>query len=64
MAASYIEESMLTASSSAYKLRKYLQDEVEFCILEKNSDLGGTWFENRYPGKSRLEIVNIPWANN
>ncbi|ETS85617.1 hypothetical protein PFICI_03642 [Pestalotiopsis fici W106-1] len=34
----------------AYKLKTYLQDNVEFCILEKNSDLGGTWFENRYPG--------------
>ncbi|CAG8057086.1 unnamed protein product [Penicillium salamii] len=23
---------------------------VDLCIYEKNADLGGTWFENRYPG--------------
>ncbi|OBT58863.1 hypothetical protein VE04_00928 [Pseudogymnoascus sp. 24MN13] len=23
---------------------------VEFAVFEKNSDVGGTWFENRYPG--------------
>ncbi|KAF3010374.1 hypothetical protein E8E14_010060 [Neopestalotiopsis sp. 37M] len=34
----------------SYKLRKHLGDHVEFTIYEKSSDLGGTWFENRYPG--------------
>ncbi|KAH0430163.1 hypothetical protein CcaCcLH18_05867 [Colletotrichum camelliae] len=34
----------------AYKLRKYLGDYVEFQLLEKSPELGGTWFENRYPG--------------
>ncbi|KAL2209886.1 FAD/NAD(P)-binding domain-containing protein [Sarocladium strictum] len=34
----------------AYKLRKHLGDYVEFRILEKSPELGGTWFENRYPG--------------
>jgi cation diffusion facilitator CzcD-associated flavoprotein CzcO len=24
--------------------------EIDLVIYEKNSDLGGTWFENRYPG--------------
>lgn len=23
---------------------------IELCIYEKNADIGGTWFENRYPG--------------
>lgn len=23
---------------------------LEICIYDKNADIGGTWFENRYPG--------------
>lgn len=23
---------------------------LELCIYDKNADIGGTWFENRYPG--------------
>jgi hypothetical protein len=23
---------------------------IDLCIYEKNADIGGTWFENRYPG--------------
>lgn len=34
----------------AYKLQHHLKDFVEFQILEKNTDLGGTWYENKYPG--------------
>ncbi|KAE9570397.1 FAD-binding monooxygenase [Colletotrichum fructicola] len=34
----------------AYKLRNYLGEYVDFQILEKSPELGGTWFENRYPG--------------
>lgn len=26
------------------------QMSVEHVIYEKNEDIGGTWFENRYPG--------------
>lgn len=33
----------------AYQIQKYCQN-VEHVIYEKNSDLGGTWLENRYPG--------------
>ncbi|KAI1874170.1 uncharacterized protein JN550_002749 [Neoarthrinium moseri] len=43
----------------AYKLKMYLKNNVDFRILEKNSDLGGTWFENRYPGKPRLSRIGI-----
>ncbi|KAJ6182618.1 hypothetical protein N7485_001260, partial [Penicillium canescens] len=34
----------------AYKLQKHLDEYVEFRIFEKSPDLGGTWYENRYPG--------------
>jgi hypothetical protein len=27
-----------------------LEDVVDFVIYEKNPEVGGTWFENRYPG--------------
>ncbi|KAB8211787.1 hypothetical protein BDV34DRAFT_219001 [Aspergillus parasiticus] len=33
----------------AYKLQRNF-DNVEFQIYEKNPDIGGTWYENRYPG--------------
>ena len=33
----------------AYKALRQLRD-VKFTIYEKNSDVGGTWLENRYPG--------------
>ncbi|KAH7214445.1 hypothetical protein DER44DRAFT_819318 [Fusarium oxysporum] len=34
----------------AYKLKRHLNDYVTFQIFEKSPDLGGTWFENKYPG--------------
>jgi cation diffusion facilitator CzcD-associated flavoprotein CzcO len=33
----------------AYKLKHYFTD-FTLNIYEKNEDIGGTWFENRYPG--------------
>lgn len=33
----------------AYKLQRNF-DDVSFQIYEKNPDVGGTWYENRYPG--------------
>lgn len=30
---------------------------VEFTILEKNDDVGGTWYENTYPG-CRVDVTN------
>lgn len=33
----------------AYKFQKHLQD-LDLIIYEKNDSIGGTWFENRYPG--------------
>lgn len=34
---------------SAIKLPRALE-RLDLVIYEKNADLGGTWFENRYPG--------------
>ncbi|KAF2088438.1 FAD/NAD(P)-binding domain-containing protein [Saccharata proteae CBS 121410] len=33
----------------AYQIQKYCTN-VEHVVYEKNEDIGGTWFENRYPG--------------
>lgn len=33
----------------AYKIQKSCEN-VELVMYDKNADLGGTWFENRYPG--------------
>jgi Predicted flavoprotein involved in K+ transport len=36
----------------AYEWKHHLQmeDYIDLMIYEKNADVGGTWFENRYPG--------------
>ena len=34
---------------SCIRLRQRIPN-LDLCIYEKNADLGGTWFENRYPG--------------
>lgn len=39
---------------AAHRLR---QAGVEVQVLEKNPDVGGTWFENRYPG-CRVDVEN------
>ncbi|KAL6710120.1 hypothetical protein ACN47E_009911 [Coniothyrium glycines] len=39
----------LSGIQMAYKIQK-LTENVEHVIYEKNSDIGGTWLENRYPG--------------
>ncbi|KIW19410.1 hypothetical protein PV08_03705 [Exophiala spinifera] len=44
----------------AYKIRydmKY-DDFIDFQIYEKNPDLGGTWYENRYPGAACSTIAD------
>lgn len=33
----------------AYQTKQFLK-EVDLMVYEKNPDVGGTWFENRYPG--------------
>ena len=34
---------------AAIKFPEYVPN-VEIAVYEKNADVGGTWFENRYPG--------------
>ncbi|MCU1477015.1 MAG: hypothetical protein JWQ64_1708, partial [Subtercola sp.] len=34
---------------------------VEFIVLEKNADIGGTWYENTYPG-CRLDTSNFAYS--
>lgn len=34
---------------SSIRLRQRIQN-LDLCIYEKNTDIGGTWLENRYPG--------------
>lgn len=37
------------------------QAAIEFVLFEKNSDIGGTWWENRYPG-CRLDTSNFGYS--
>lgn len=32
---------------------------VDLCVYEKNEDIGGTWFENRYPGCACGEACHL-----
>jgi cation diffusion facilitator CzcD-associated flavoprotein CzcO len=32
-----------------YMIQKYCEN-VELVVYEKNAEIGGTWYENRYPG--------------
>ena len=43
---------MGAAASTANFLKKAEEqmENLDICVYEKNSDVGGTWFENRYPG--------------
>ncbi|PYI21677.1 putative flavin-binding monooxygenase [Aspergillus violaceofuscus CBS 115571] len=34
---------------SSIRLRQRIQN-LDLCVYEKNTDIGGTWLENRYPG--------------
>ena len=40
----------VTGIMNAYHIQKSMQN-VEHVIYEKNEEIGGTWLENRYPGK-------------
>jgi cation diffusion facilitator CzcD-associated flavoprotein CzcO len=47
----------------AHKLRYDLgyDDFIDLQIYEKNPDLGGTWYENRYPGAAWLVYSHPRW---
>ncbi|MDZ7678345.1 MAG: NAD(P)/FAD-dependent oxidoreductase [Acidimicrobiales bacterium] len=40
---------------AAYRLR---QAGIDVVVFEKNDDVGGTWYENRYPG-CRVDVSNL-----
>ncbi|EAT77846.1 hypothetical protein SNOG_14654 [Parastagonospora nodorum SN15] len=48
----------------AYKLKHYFTD-FSLNIYEKNEDIGGTWYENRYPGCAcdvpARKVVGATW---
>ena len=46
----------VTGIMNAYHIQKMLEN-VEHVIYEKNADIGGTWLENRYPGKSAYYLL-------
>ena len=41
----------VTGIMNAYYIQK-LSENVEHVIYDRNKDIGGTWLENRYPGKT------------
>ena len=47
---------------NAYYIQK-LCENVEHVIYEKNENIGGTWLENRYPGKGSLSNVEVARAD-
>jgi cation diffusion facilitator CzcD-associated flavoprotein CzcO len=48
----------LSGIQLAYQIQKNTQN-VEHVIYEKNSTLGGTWLENRYPGKYKEDASTL-----
>jgi 4-hydroxyacetophenone monooxygenase len=48
----------MSGLAAAHRLR---QAEIPFVVLEKNPDVGGTWFENSYPG-CRLDTNNFAYS--
>ncbi|KXU30505.1 monooxygenase [Sphingobium sp. 22B] len=48
----------ITGIATAYRLR---QAGVDFVVLEKNSQVGGAWWENTYPG-CRLDTQNYAFS--
>ncbi|KAF9883658.1 hypothetical protein FE257_003092 [Aspergillus nanangensis] len=55
-----------TGLQLAYKAERLLQN-VELQIYEKNTDVGGTWLENRYPGCTcdiPSHSYQFTWARN
>lgn len=42
----------------AYKLKHYFTD-FTLDVYEKNPDIGGTWYENKYPGCKIKSIIHM-----
>lgn len=54
-------------SGIAFAYKALSLENVEYVIYEKNSDVGGTWLESRYPGCScdiPAHSYSYPWVGN
>lgn len=54
-------------SGIAFAYKAQSLEEVEYTIYEKNPDVGGTWYESRYPGCScdiPAHSYSYPWVGN
>ncbi len=54
-------------SGIAFAYKAQFLENVEYVIYEKNVDVGGTWFESRYPGCScdiPAHSYSYPWVAN
>ena len=49
----------VTGIMNAYHIQKSMAN-VEHVMYEKNEDIGGTWLENRYPGREHLNRSRGP----
>jgi hypothetical protein len=52
----------LSSIQMAYMIQKHCQN-VELVVYEKNAEIGGTWYENRYPGQSKIACWYMIRAN-
>lgn len=46
---------LMLAHRVKYELKK--DELIDLKIYEKNPDIGGTWYENRYPGAAWLVLI-------
>jgi cation diffusion facilitator CzcD-associated flavoprotein CzcO len=54
-------------SGIAFAYKAQFLEDVSYVIYEKNADVGGTWFESRYPGCScdiPAHSYSYPWVGN
>jgi hypothetical protein len=57
----------VTGINFARQIKTHFPNFVTLTIYEKNSDVGGTWFENRYPGCAcdiPIHSYTFTWALN
>lgn len=44
-----------------YSLYKAIKRNIKVCVFEKGSDVGGTWYWNRYPG-ARCDVESMQYS--
>ena len=45
-----------------YMLHRLLQQGLKVALVEQGSDLGGTWFWNRYPGRRCGDVESMEYS--